>query len=255
MSAESVRQTMLIVFAIIAGLMFLLVRPGSTPETTAGRSGRPVSAAIQATAKTRVSPEQAALVAKHELAPGLTRETAIDTIGTRSLYWNDSGPDVWSENSRRYGTYNGSASLVGTPMTPEMVKASWGEPDATSENGLGWEYIYREPPDGEVHLQFNGGILPKDNQCIGVETFLSPQYFRKRFPAWTAAQCSLVAAGEIVLGMTKELVRFSWGEPTDVNRSVGSWGVHEQWVYRFSTSPYSATYMYFENGILTSWQD
>jgi hypothetical protein len=48
--------------------------------------------------------------------------------------------------------------------------------------------------------------------------------------------------------MTDEMVRLSWGSPRDINRSVGSWGVHEQWVY------YSS-YLYFENGILTSWQD
>ncbi|GAH38631.1 unnamed protein product [marine sediment metagenome] len=52
--------------------------------------------------------------------------------------------------------------------------------------------------------------------------------------------------------MTKEQVEVSWGKPRDINKSVGSWGVHEQWIYRkFSHS----TYLYFENGILTSWQD
>ena len=40
----------------------------------------------------------------------------------------------------------------------------------------------------------------------------------------------------------------SWGQPDDINRSVGSWGVHEQWVY-------GDEYLYFENGKLTSWQD
>lgn len=53
---------------------------------------------------------------------------------------------------------------------------------------------------------------------------------------------------KIWIGMTDELAIESWGKPNDINRSVGSWGVHEQWVY-------SSTYLYFENGILTSWQD
>ena len=48
--------------------------------------------------------------------------------------------------------------------------------------------------------------------------------------------------------MTTEMVLESWGEPKDRNRSVGSWGVHAQWIY-------GDTYVYFENGILTSWQD
>jgi hypothetical protein len=58
----------------------------------------------------------------------------------------------------------------------------------------------------------------------------------------------LVYEKKIALGMTKEMVIDSWGEPKDINRTVGSWGIHEQWVY-------GSAYLYFENGILTSWQD
>lgn len=54
---------------------------------------------------------------------------------------------------------------------------------------------------------------------------------------------------KISLGMTKEMVRESWGGPKDINRTVGSWGIHEQWVY------HGNSYLYFEDGILTSWQD
>lgn len=53
---------------------------------------------------------------------------------------------------------------------------------------------------------------------------------------------------KIILGMTLNDVKLSWGEPDDINRSVGSWGVHEQWIY-------GAVYLYFKNGILTSFQD
>lgn len=55
--------------------------------------------------------------------------------------------------------------------------------------------------------------------------------------------------GYIWIGMTKEMVLESWGEPKDINRSVGSWGVHEQWIY------YGDKYVYIENGKLASWQD
>jgi len=53
--------------------------------------------------------------------------------------------------------------------------------------------------------------------------------------------------------MTDEMARESWGIPDDVNRSVDSWGVHEQWVYEGAN--FNNTYLYFENGILTSYQD
>lgn len=59
--------------------------------------------------------------------------------------------------------------------------------------------------------------------------------------------------GTVRIGMTKEQVIYSWGRPDDINRSVGSWGVHEQWIYR--RGDFEAQYLYFENGKLTSWQD
>jgi len=57
-----------------------------------------------------------------------------------------------------------------------------------------------------------------------------------------------IMAGKVFLGMTKQQCQASWGRPVDINESVGSWGVHEQWVYGHQ-------YLYFENGILTSWQN
>lgn len=36
---------------------------------------------------------------------------------------------------------------------------------------------------------------------------------------------------KIMLGMTESDVVASWGKPEKVNRSVGGWGVHEQWIY------------------------
>lgn len=53
---------------------------------------------------------------------------------------------------------------------------------------------------------------------------------------------------KIWIGMTKEMLIESWGRPNDINRTVGSWGVHEQCIY-------SSAYIYIENGVVTSWQD
>ena len=53
---------------------------------------------------------------------------------------------------------------------------------------------------------------------------------------------------QIWLHMTAEMAIDSMGSPDSVNRSVGSYGVHEQWVY-------GSTYLYFKNGQLDSWQE
>lgn len=85
--------------------------------------------------------------------------------------------------------------------------------------------------------------------------------FKQKIAKFPQKIQQLILAKKISLGMTKEQVRLSWGSPKDINRSAGSWGVHEQWVY----GPYSISnrsiyigrdsYVYFENGILTGWQD
>ena len=54
--------------------------------------------------------------------------------------------------------------------------------------------------------------------------------------------------GYFWIGMTSKMALVSLGEPRSINKSVGKWGIHEQWVYY-------ATYLYFENGILTSYQN
>jgi hypothetical protein len=65
---------------------------------------------------------------------------------------------------------------------------------------------------------------------------------------WPADIEKAVIDKKIRLGMTDEQVRMAWGKPETVNRSVGSWGRHEQWVY-------GSTYLYFENDLLKSYQE
>lgn len=58
--------------------------------------------------------------------------------------------------------------------------------------------------------------------------------------------------GSVMLGMTKKMVKVSWGEPNDINRTVTTNNIREQWIYG---SIKNRRYLYFENGILTSFQD
>lgn len=56
----------------------------------------------------------------------------------------------------------------------------------------------------------------------------------------------LIIAGKVRLGFSKKMCEEAWGTPNDINKSTGSWGTHEQWVYG------TGNYLYFENGKLTS---
>ena len=59
----------------------------------------------------------------------------------------------------------------------------------------------------------------------------------------------LIFEGKVRIGFSKAMCKAAWGEPEDINTTRGSWGVHEQWVYR------DGSYLYFENGKLTSIQN
>ncbi len=59
-----------------------------------------------------------------------------------------------------------------------------------------------------------------------------------------------IIKGEYWIGMSDEMARESLGQPSNINRSTGSWGIHEQWVYSKKDM-----YLYFENGKLASIQD
>jgi len=56
----------------------------------------------------------------------------------------------------------------------------------------------------------------------------------------------------VSIGMSGEDVISKIGWPDRKNRSMGTWGTHEQWVYGYT---YTRACLYFENGVLTGWQD
>jgi hypothetical protein len=57
-----------------------------------------------------------------------------------------------------------------------------------------------------------------------------------------------VVQQRIRIGMNRCQLLAVWGDPTEQNRTVGSWGVNIQHVY-------PNAYVYTRNGVVTSWQD
>lgn len=58
--------------------------------------------------------------------------------------------------------------------------------------------------------------------------------------------------GYISIGMTKDMVRASWGDPDDINRTTRANYTREQWIYGRTSN---RKFIYFENDILTTIQD
>lgn len=55
----------------------------------------------------------------------------------------------------------------------------------------------------------------------------------------------------IWIGMTKEMARLSWGEPSWANTARSMQGPKEQWVYNYGRTSY---YLYFKDGVLDSYR-
>ncbi len=63
-----------------------------------------------------------------------------------------------------------------------------------------------------------------------------------------ASNAKLIVEGKVRIGMTKAMCEEAWGSPDKINKTIGSWGTHEQWVYGNS-------YLYFEGNKLTTIQN
>lgn len=64
----------------------------------------------------------------------------------------------------------------------------------------------------------------------------------------------LIQEKTISIGMNTEEVIASRGLPNNIHKTVGSWGVHEQWIYG-SPLYRGCFYLYFEDGKVTAWQN
>jgi hypothetical protein len=65
---------------------------------------------------------------------------------------------------------------------------------------------------------------------------------------WDRRYCDAIVKRKVMAGMNPEQVRAAWGRPERINRTVVPGHTTEQWVY-------GETYLYFDDGLLTSWQD
>ena len=62
------------------------------------------------------------------------------------------------------------------------------------------------------------------------------------------SEWSLIDRERIRIGMSECGMQASWGENPDINKSVGSYGVKKQYVFR------NGNYVYVRNGTVTSFQ-
>lgn len=86
--------------------------------------------------------------------------------------------------------------------------------------------------------------IAKSNR-IAHKLFLVEQYGSYR--------ASLIEKKQVCIGMSKSEALESWGDPSSINKTTYSFGVHEQWVYQEEN--FKNRYLYFEDGILKTIQE
>jgi hypothetical protein len=86
------------------------------------------------------------------------------------------------------------------------------------------------------------------------------QWYAQAHPQLAPVCREHILAGRIGPGMTAEQARASWGEPSDINRTISTYGVSEQWIYSVgkpaSYPLYLDTYqvlgyVYLDNGVVS----
>jgi len=100
-----------------------------------------------------------------------------------------------------------------------------------------------------LNIRFSG-----INKGVGVFGFDFDNVFsfedpKLKYPNISDEIWEKIQNGKVKIGMTKEECELSWGKPKDINKTITSGILSEQWVY--STS----SYLYFTNGKLESIQN
>ena len=120
--------------------------------------------------------------------------------------------------------------------------------------------------------------------CASVSTWLSEQDtppitawnkakkdYLETHPEISSEMRVAIEQGDVLLGMTSAQVVACRGKPQKINKTTGSYGVHERWVMvirwrgsynskgldnskELATKAKTYAYIYLENGIVTSWQ-
>ena len=86
----------------------------------------------------------------------------------------------------------------------------------------------------------------ENNRLIQIQSEKKKQSLIKLYGK---TQAELILKGYVRIGMSKQMCIESWGEPKNINKTTGNYGIHEQWVYE------NDSYLYFENGKLTTIQN
>lgn len=165
-----------------------------------------------------------------------------------SIALADAKPYVFIDGSPLYKSKDDIDSRIRVPVGTEMLFVK-------NVNGrfANCQVLY----NGEIFYTNDGALMSveeyqrrTEEQQKAMELIAKKNAERKRslISKYGSVDGKRIYEHKIWIGMTKEMLIESWGEPNDINRTVTASNVSEQCVY-------GSQYVYLDNGIVTAWQD
>lgn len=105
----------------------------------------------------------------------------------------------------------------------------------------------KKDDNSTIYLNFSTVDSGYQYECLGCEYLIFEDPYQQH-PDWSEMAWNAIKNRKIFTGMDVNMLLMSWGKPLKINKSVGSWGVDEQWVYS------SDNYVYLRNGKVRSFQ-
>ena len=65
----------------------------------------------------------------------------------------------------------------------------------------------------------------------------------------------LIKEKRMAIGMSERALILAFGQPSRINESIGSWGVHKEYIYGWVGPDSRTTHVYLENGQVSRWQE
>jgi hypothetical protein len=159
----------------------------------------------------------------------------------KTIYSKSRSIKTYNEKDRVYGY-----TTVGITTPLKVIDAIWGFDDKKPI------WLVVQTKDGrtgffEISYSWtNSDITYPENRSPWQDDFTDDN-IRTHY-RWSDKVWNLINNQKIVIGMTKQQVLLSWGEPIDINEDVYENSTVEQWVY-------SDNLIYFKNGKVHAMQD
>lgn len=174
------------------------------------------------------------LIGGHSLVPVAPIDKARTTYKGKTIWFRNTSLSTYDQDRDSLGTLN--LSKLYMPLKVIDVVVGW-------NTILPIRLVLKTKSGEEGYLDFS--INNFEEKVIAKFFTRDPRTVYN----WSANAWAHIEGGEVWVGMTKAQAQLAWGEPDSVNRTTTRRGVLEQWVYG------SRSYLYFADGVLTSYQN